>query len=201
MHCFVAFCDGFMYNEQNINKWLGIPGERNMKIWIKLSACLCVFAAYILLLVLRPFSAAGLVLGALVCNWFANAVHELGHLIAYRLLKLKWKRMVISFFVFEAGQGVRFEKDRGIYAASCTCAYAPETAIWRYDLALLCGGLLGCVTGIGALLAAMACGGSLAAFLQCFGAVSIINGIYNLLPFSADRRLMKEIRKEREKAK
>ena len=26
------------------NKWLGIPGERNMKIWIKLSACLCVFA-------------------------------------------------------------------------------------------------------------------------------------------------------------
>jgi hypothetical protein len=151
-------------------------------------------------LALQPFSPVTFLLGVLVCNWLANLLHELGHLLAYKLLGLRWKRMVCSFFVFTAAEGFRFDKNRGLYEASCTCAYDSAVPAWRYMLALLGGGIFGILIGLAAVLLALSAKGSAAAFLLCFGFVNLLNSAANLLlPFSPDRALIKQIRNGREK--
>ena len=170
-----------------------------MKIWLKLSACALLAVAYFVLLALYPFSLLTFLPGILVCAGFASLIHELGHRLAYALLGLKWKRTTFSIFVLDADSGLRMDKDRPFFSASCVCAYDPEIATWRYDLALLSGSILCGILGGAALGLAFAASGSGAAFLQCFGVVSFGNALLNLLPFSADRILMREIRKEREK--
>ena len=170
-----------------------------MKIFLKLSACVAVAAAYGVLLAMLPFFPLTFALGVLVCNWLANLVHELGHLAAYFLTGLQWKRMVVSFFVFDRKEGFRFDGQQRIYAASCTCAYDPQVPYWRYCVALLSGGALGCLSGGVAILTALQTTGAIAAFLLCFGPVSILNGAVNLLlPFASDRVLLRQIRNERE---
>lgn len=170
-----------------------------MKIFLKLSACLILPVAYGLMLVLRPFSPVTFGLGIPVCLWFSSLFHELGHLTAYVLLKLKWKRTVISFFVFDAEKGFYFDGQRSIFSASCTCAYSPRVPFWRYCVALLSGGILCGLFGIAAILLSLPAAGSLAAFLQCFGLVSLVNAAATLLlPFNPDRTLLRQIRNERE---
>lgn len=169
-----------------------------MKTFLKLSVCIAITVGYAFFLIRQPFSPAVFILGIPVCNWLANLVHELGHLLAYALLKLKWKRMVVSFFVFEAGRGFRFDGSRRIYEASCTCVYSPQVPLWRYAAALFSGALLGGAAGVGAVFLSLAAQGGSAAFLQCFGAVSILNAAVNLLPFSADQLLLRQIKNERE---
>jgi len=171
-----------------------------MKNLFKLSACVIFPLAYGLFLALQPFSPVTFLLGALLCNWLANLLHELGHLLSYKLLGLRWKRLVCSFFVVTAGEGIRFDKNRGLYEASCTCTYDPATPAWRYTLALLGGGIFGVLIGIATALSALFFEGSPAAFLLCFGFVNLLNGAANLLlPFSPDRALIKQIRNGREK--
>ena len=166
-----------------------------MKTGFKLAACALVVAAYLALLVLWPYSDIAFLPGLLVCNFLASLVHELGHLAAYGLLRLKWKRMAVSFFVFEAGTGFRFDGSRGVFEASCTCAYDPQIPLWRYDLALLSGGILGVLLAIGAGFLSFAATAGVGAFLEHFALVSLLHGVINLLlPFSADRVLMRQLR-------
>jgi hypothetical protein len=166
-----------------------------MKTGLKLTACTLVVAAYIALMVLWPYSDIAFLPGLLVCNFLASLVHELRHLAAYGLLKLKWQRMVVSFFVFEAGTGCRFDGSRGIFEASCTCAYDSRIPLRRYDLALLSGGIAGILLGIGAGSLSFAATGGAAAFLEHLALVNLVHGAVNLLlPFSADRVLMRQLR-------
>ena len=171
-----------------------------MKIFLKLSACVVPAVAYGLMLVLYPFSPVTFALGIPVCLWLSSLFHELGHLTAYLLLKLKWKRIVISFFVFDTERGFYFDGQRSIFSASCTCVYSPRIPFWRYCVALLGGGILCGLLGIATILLSLTATGSLAAFLQCFGLISLVNAAATLLlPFNPDRTLLRQIRNEREK--
>ena len=102
-----------------------------MKLFLKLSACVALTVAYVLLLTVYPFCAAVFVLGVPVCGLLAILIHELGHLLAYLLLKLEWKRMTLFCVVIEAGKGLRLDESRHIWNASCTCAYRPEIPLQR----------------------------------------------------------------------
>ena len=96
---------------------------------------------------------------------------------------------------------MRLDPEQRIYAASCTCTYDPQIPVWRYRLALLSGGFLGVLVGLGGLWLSFALAGSGAAFFQCFGVVSILNGAVNLLlPASPDRALIRQIKEGREKS-
>lgn len=170
-----------------------------MKNCLKLSACVLVTAAYLAGLWLFPESFVTFLLGVPICIGLAALFHELGHLLAYRLLKLEWKRLNISCFVLEPGSGLRFDPDRRFFSASCVCAYKPDVPYWRYRLALLSGGLTMLVISMGCFAAFFFAVGGFASFLLCFGILSAANGLFNLLlPFSADRVLLKKIKQERE---
>ena len=127
-----------------------------------------------------------------------HLAHELGHLLAYRLLKLTWVRLSLSLWVLEKGKGLRLDGSRPLFSGSCTCAYDPSLPLRRYSLALVSGGITTLLLGAAALVGAAVSGGSLASFLLCFGVVAVLGGIYNLLPFSADRKLLRQIKQESE---
>ncbi|MBE6587342.1 MAG: hypothetical protein E7647_02875 [Ruminococcaceae bacterium] len=168
--------------------------------YLKLSFCIAAVFGYGILLWLYPFGIFTFVLGAAVCNWIANLFHETGHFIAYNILALNWKRTVISWFVFERGRGLRIDKKKRLYSASCTCEYHPEVAFWRYCVALLSGGLFCVVLSAAALVLSFFSDGALRSFLLCFGAVSLVNALANLLiPQSPDRAYIRRIKQEREK--
>lgn len=170
-----------------------------MKFWLRLFAFAAGTVAYGLGLWLDPLCFTTFVLGIPVCNWLANLFHELGHLFAYTLLKLKWKRMVISCFVFERGKRPDVDLQRGLFSASCTCAYFPYVPFWRYCVALLSGGMTGLVLAGGAIAAFFFLRGAAGGFFLHFGLVCGLNALANLLPFSADMALLRSIKREREK--
>ena len=172
-----------------------------MRFYLKLSACVVVVIGYAVGLWVAPFSVVTFLLGIPVCNWLANLFHELGHLLAYRLLKLEWKRMVLSFWVIEKGKGISLDRSKRIFDASCTCAYSAQVSLNRYRLALLSGGAVGLLMALGTILAGCCLAGPAKAFLLCFGIVSGLNGGVNLLvPLSPDRVLITQIKEEREKS-
>jgi hypothetical protein len=194
----VDFFDDSIYNEQNINKFRHPPQEVMMKTCFKLCALGAIAAGYGALLMALPFSPATLLLSVPVCVLLSGLAHELGHLLAYRLLKLTWVRLSLSLWVLEKGKGLRLDGSRPLFSGSCTCAYDPSLPLRRYSLALLSGGITTLLLGAAALACAAVSGGSLASFLLCFGVVAVLGGIYNLLPFSADRKLLRQIKQESE---
>ena len=168
-----------------------------MKIGLKILLSVLCAAAYIALLILMPFSWLTFLPGLLVCSWLATWIHETGHLAAYAMLKLTWKRMVVSCFVLDREKGLFFDTSRSLFAGSCTCAYSPEIPLWRYDLALLSGGFLGVIFGAAALWLSFLTGAGLQAFFQCFSLVNLLHAAVNLLlPISADRKMMLQLRKK-----
>lgn len=167
-----------------------------MKFYLKLSACIAVAVAYGLGLWLEPGSLFTLTLGLPVCIWLATVFHELGHLLAYWLLKLRWKRLAISCFVLERNKGLRIDREQKLLSAACACAYDPQVPFWRYRIALLSGGLLCLLLSAGAITGCFFAAERPASFLLCFGAACGLNGLINLLPFSADRRLLKKLRQK-----
>ena len=168
-------------------------------LW-KLLGCVLVAAAYGVGLWLRPFGVVTFLLGIPVCGWLAVLFHELGHLLAYRLLKLQWKRMAVFCFLFEPGKPPRIQQ-QGKLLASCTCAYDPQTPYGHYVIALLSGGAAGLLLAAVAALLCRVTSGWLQAFCLCFAIISCLDGLFNLvMPFSADRRLLKQIKQERQKA-
>lgn len=169
-----------------------------MNRFLKLFAWLATVAAYGLGLWQAPFSVITFVLGIPVCNWLVNLFHELGHLLAYLLLKLEWKRMVVSFLIWERGKGVRIDLRQRLYAASCTCTHRVTVPLWRYRVALFAGSALTLALSAGAIVAFRFTKEWSAAFCLCFGIVCGLNALVNLLPFSPDRVLLKLIKKERE---
>lgn len=169
-------------------------------MYLKLSLCGMIAAAYGCGLWLSPFSVFTFAAGIPVCIWLVSVCHELGHLLAYRLLGLSWKRLAVSVLVWEKGTGLRVDAQRRFFAASCTCTYQPHIPFWKYAVALVSGGLLCLLSGGAAVVVACLTGGALMAFCLCFGAVCGINACYNLLlPFSADRVLIRQIKHEKEK--
>lgn len=170
-----------------------------MKFYLKMSAFVLTAVAYGLGLWLCPYTLFTFVLGIPVCCWLVSLLHELGHFLAYRLLKLEWKQMIISNIVFERDNGIRIDEQQKFFTAGCTCTYQPEKPFWHYVVALLSGGLLCAGFSIGAILSSYFTFGGAKAFLLCFGIMGALNALVNLLlPFSADRRLIKQIKKERE---
>lgn len=170
-----------------------------MRFCLELCAFAAVTVAYGFRLWLDPLCLITFVLGIPVCNWLANLFHELGHLLAYTLLKLEWKRMVISCFVFERGKRPGVDLQRRLFSASCTCAYFPCVPFWRYRVALLSGSVSGLFLASGSIAASFLFEGTARAFFLCFGIVAMLNALVNLLPFSADIVLLKRIKQEREK--
>ena len=169
-----------------------------MKTCFKLCALGAIAAGYGALLMALPFSPVTLLLSVPVCVLLSGLAHELGHLLAYRLLKLTWVRLSLSLWVLEKGKGLRLDGSRPLFSGSCTCAYDPSLPLRRYSLALVSGGITTLLLGAAALACAAVSGGSLASFLLCFGIVAVLGGIYNLLPFSADRKLLRQIKQESE---
>ena len=170
-----------------------------MVFFLKLLACIAACITYGAGLWLQPFSPVTFILGIPVCLWLVSFLHELGHLLAFLLLKLEWKRMVISFFVFERRKGVRVDRRQRLFAASCTCAHRTTVPLWRYRIALLSGGGLTLALSAAFWVIFAFSGGWLAAFSLCFGSLCLLNAVVNLLlPFSADRILLKRIKIERE---
>ena len=173
--------------------------EDGMKFYFKLSACIVLLAAYVVCLIWLPFSPVTFLLGAAACNWPANLIHEAGHFFAYGILGLEWRRTVFSFFVLEKGRGIGIDKEKSPFAASCTCRYDPAVPFWRYLWALLAGGILCLAASAAVFVASLFAKGSLLAFLLCLGTVCALNALANLLiPFSADRVLIGQIKRERE---
>ena len=160
----------------------------------------CIFAAvaYGLGLWLYPASPVTYFLGILIGCGLASLIHELGHLAAYRLLKLSWRRLEFACFVFRRGEGVRIDTRKRFFAASCTCAYDPSVPYWRYQIALLSGSGVCFLLCAASFIACCYVSGTLRAFLLCLGIASGLNWLSNLLPLSADRRLLKQIKQERE---
>jgi hypothetical protein len=173
--------------------------EEIMKFWLHLFAFAAITAAYSLGLWLDPLNIITFALGIPACNWLANLFHELGHLLAYRLLKLEWKRMVISCFVLEHGKAPRVDSRQGLFSASCTCAYRPCVPFWRYCVALLSGSIAGLLLAAVAIAAAFFSDGAAGAFFLHFAVVCGLNALVNLLPFSTDMALLRSIKHEREK--
>ena len=171
-----------------------------MKFYLKLTFCIGWFVTYGWLLWLRPFWWLTFMLGIPVCVWLACWCHELGHLFAYRLWKLVWKRMAVGWFVLKRGKGLHLDRHRPLWQAGCTCAYDPDIPVWRYGIALLSGGLCTLLLCIGAMTAVYFTSGGIKAFLLCFGGICGVNAGWNLLlPMSADRILLRQIKDEREK--
>ena len=170
--------------------------EIPMKNYLKLSVCIAAALAYGALLILRPFSVACYCLGIFVCLWLSAVIHEAGHLLCYILLHLKWKRLRLCCFIFEPGKGLLFDPEGRFFSASCTCAYNPDIPFWRYAIALLAGGATTLLLGAICVFLSPVTHDGLASFFQCLGLMSIANGLYNLLlPFSADRTLLRHIKK------
>ena len=81
--------------------------------------------------------------------------------------------------------------------SKCVCAYDPDVPPWRYGVALLSGGAVNMLLGIGAMAVYVPFGG---AFFLSFGVMNGLHGLANLLiPVSADRVLLRQIKEEREK--
>lgn len=175
-----------------------ITREDDRMVYCKLLACVALSAAYGLGLWLAPFSPVTFLLGVPLCSWLATAFHELGHLLSYKLLRLEWKRMQISFLRFERGKKPAFDLQQRLFAGSCTCAYAPIVPYWRYCVALLSGSITGMLLAGLAFTGQAFTGGALRAFLLCFGVLNALHGAFNLLPFSADMALLRSIKEERE---
>lgn len=168
-----------------------------MKIRLKISACIVVAISYVTLLFLQPFSVVCFSLGLPVCFWLSGVIHELGHLAAYQALGLQWKSLRISWFVFHAKEGFRFDSNSRLFSAVCTCSYHPSVSFWRYCIALLAGGTFTLLFGAASIFVSRIAASSVASFLQCFGLTAILSGLYNLLlPFSPDRALLRQIKKE-----
>ena len=172
--------------------------EVAMVFYGKLSAGIAAILGYGFLLWLAPFSVWAFLLGVPVCFFLAALFHELGHVLAYKLLDIPWKRMVISFLEFRPGQGLQINRQQKPFAASCTCAYLETISYGRYRIALLSGGFMCLILAAIALPFGHPAQGGLQAFLLLFGTACAINGLLTLLPFSADRALLRQIKKERE---
>lgn len=170
-----------------------------MKLYGKWAACLVGAVGYGAALWLWPFSPVTFLLGVAVCSYITQLLHELGHLLACRLLGLQWKRLRFLGLVFEPGKGVAIDRDARFFSSGCTFAYSPQGPTRRYILALLGGAistlLLAVLAGIPALYTA----GSLQAFLWTLSAVAAVDGLANLLiPISPDRKMIRQIRHNQE---
>lgn len=170
-----------------------------MKLYWKWAACLVGAVGYGIVLWQWPFSPVSFLLGAAVCSYIVRLWHELGHLLAYLLLGLEWKRLRFLGLVFEPGKGVKIARDETGFSSCCTCAWSSRVPVWRYSLGLLSGGLstllLAVLAGVPALYAA----GSLQAFLWTLSAVAMVDALANLLiPGSPDRKLIRQLRQNQE---
>lgn len=169
-----------------------------MGFFFGLSACSVAIGVYGLCLWFFPLCPATVLLGILVCCWPVSLLHELGHLLAYRLLNLQWKRMRFSCLIWEPGKGMHLDRQGNFFAAGCTCAYDAQIPLWRYEIALLSGSLFCLLLCAGAAIGCLLCAGGLRVFFLCFSIACGLNALCNLLPFSKDRSLLKQIKKERE---
>lgn len=170
-----------------------------MNFYLKMSACILTVAAYGLSLWQSPYTLFTFLVGMPVCIWLAGLLHELGHFITYKIFSFEWKRMVISCFVFERDKGLRVDKKQKLFSACCTCAYDAKKGFWQYVIALLSGGLCCLIVSVGAIVTANYLFGGLQVFFMHLGIACALNAVINLLlPFSADRRLLKQIKQERE---
>ena len=166
-----------------------------MKLYGKWAACLVGAVGYGAALWLWPFAPVTFLLGVAVCGYITRLLHELGHLLACRLLSLQLTRLRFLGLVFEPGKGVAIDRDARWFSSGCSFAYSPQGPARRYILALLGGGistlLLAVLAGVPALFTA----GRLQVFLWTLSAVSAVDGLGNLLiPGSPDRKLIRQVR-------
>lgn len=165
-----------------------------MKLYGKWGVCLLGAICYGFLLWRGPFWLVTCLLGVMVCSYIARLLHELGHLLACRLLGLQWKSLRFMGLVLEPGK-VSVARDEKCFTSGCSFAYSPEGPIRRYILVLCSGGfatlLLAVLTGSLALCTT----GSFHSFLGTLAAVSALDALGNLLiPLSPDRKLIRQIR-------
>lgn len=154
-------------------------------------------AVYAVLLVQMPLSVVTCLLGLPVCVWLSDLLHELAHLAAYLCLRIPFRRLRLSWFLFrkeDDGVHFRFEPKAMPFLAECACVYNQNIPAWKYCIALVCGGLLCAIVCPLVLWLSFLTSGALASFLLCLGIATGLNAAVNLLyPHSADMTLLRRL--------
>lgn len=113
----------------------------------------------------------------------SNLLHEVSHMVAYRLTKLPFIRLQWGLVVYTPGK-LSLDRTGKPWAAMCSCKAIPRP-LYCYAIALLSGGVVTALVGIIFLLLQLWAPG-IAFTLN--GAVALLN------PRSTDRRILKSLR-------
>lgn len=163
-----------------------------MKTIFRQAALVLDAVCYIVLLVFFPGSIVTLLAGLPVCLWLTNAIHELAHLFAYKLLGLSWKRLnfsVFSFYPENEKLCCKIQWEQSLFRGECACAYDKSIPLWKYTVALLAG-IAACAV------CAVVCFLIPSPVARCFGIAFSLNTLVNLLPpANHDLKILKSLKR------